>query len=260
VKFGRQPRTFDPRIPHSSAIRGARKKVVLLPETLGRRQSLPADLGMMKNDVLGCCTVAGMYHAIQTWTALANPPIETESDDNVVVTYAQACGYLPGDPSTDRGGNEQDVLAYWMGQGIPVYPSSGSFGTTVNRLVAYYEDDPRNVQDIRETILDCGVCYIGFQVPASLMANGIPADVWDVADDPGPIDGGHCVILVDYDKVGPWLVSWGRLYQMTWKFFGAYVDEAYGLINPDWIRAQGTTPLDMTVDQLKAQMAAVISD
>lgn len=260
MKLGRRPRTFDPRIPHASAVRAGRKKLVLLPETLNRRQLFPADLSMMKNDVLGCCTVAGMYHAIQAWTLLARPPIQTESDSNVEITYAQACGYCPGDPKTDNGGNEQDVLKYWMTSGIPIFPSSGSFGTAVNKLSAYYEDDPRNISDIKETILECGVCYIGFNVPTFLMASGMPGPLWDVVQDDGGIEGGHCVILIDYDKVGPYLISWGKIFQMTWEFFTKYTDESYGPINEDWIRESGTTPLGLDLEQLKGLMQAITTD
>jgi hypothetical protein len=219
---------------------------------------MPADLSEMLNDQLGDCTCAGLYHGRQVWSFNSNPPMDTEPDANVELVYCQACGYEPGNPSTDQGGVEQDVLGYWLNQGIPILPTVGSTGTTFDKLTAFYEVDPRHLNDIRWTIHDCGFAYIGIDMPARLMDN-VP-DVWDVfpGNDDGGSDGGHCVILpASLPTENFKLISWGRVYEMTPAFFSRYCDEAYGLVDNSWVNAKGTTPGGLTLGELEAQMAAL---
>src|SRR5215469_7613863 len=73
--------------------------------------------GMMKNDTLGDCTIAGVAHAIQVWTANTGS-IQTTPDSTVVEYYEKWDGYVAGDPSTDRGGIELDVLNDWKKNGF----------------------------------------------------------------------------------------------------------------------------------------------
>lgn len=249
-KLGRHPRKFDPRIPHLSSFGNRVKLLAPPPTSCDYLSAMPSDLGPMLNNALGCCTIAGMYHGRQILTFNANPPMENELDSNVQTVYSAACGYVPGDPSTDNGGNEQDVLTYWMNQGIPIIGG-------IDKLDGFFEVDPRNQNDVKWTITDCGFSYIGFNVPAYLMNGNIP-EIWDVRDDGDQtIIGGHCVDLAAFDTNSFGVMSWGQKYRMTAAFFAKFVDEAYGPIDGAWITAKGTTPGGLTLDQLKAQMQAL---
>ena len=195
------------------------------------------------------CTIAGCGHADQVWTFNATPPMLTASDPVVLSAYEAWCGYVDGDPSTDQGGVEQDVLTSW---------SKSTFNGRA--LAAFVEVDPRNLDDLRRAVFDCGVAYIGLDIPAYL-ENGLtaPGSVWDV--DPSAdnsIVGGHCVTLAGYDANGNFrAISWGSYYTLTSAFLLQRMDEAYGLVSPDWMKATGQTPAGLTVAQWQAQMAAL---
>lgn len=251
VKLGRKARKFNPNIPH---MRSLRMGMVLSPPppTAGwsKALALPSDLGVMLNDTLGCCTCAGIYHARQVWSANANPPVDTEPDTNVLQVYENACGYKRGDSSTDQGAVEQDVLTYWLNKGVPV-------GSSVDKLLAFVEEDPNHIDGVKWSICDCGVVYIGFQLPKSFLEaldSGNVPDVWDVVPGDTLTDEGHCVILMDYDDTGFILISWGKIYTMTWAFFKLAVDECYPLADYEWIRTIGTSPGNLTVAQLENAM------
>ena len=62
--------------------------------------------GMMLNDKLGCCTIAGVCHAVQVWSRNSGTEI-TLPDSVVLQTYEQWDGYNPRDPSTDQGGSRR---------------------------------------------------------------------------------------------------------------------------------------------------------
>jgi hypothetical protein len=251
-KLGRLPRSFDPRVPHMSALLAGQTPQPP-PAAVDYTQKLTAPLGMMLNDTLGDCTCAAFYHAIQVWTANANPPMVTAPDATVEQLYIQGDGYKPAEGGEGPGGNEQKLLTYILNKGAPA-PDGGRW-----RIDAFVEVDPRNTDDVKRAIADCGVAYIGFNVPAFLMPpNAPPPAVWDVQ--PGQDDssvGGHAVVLAGYDANGAKVISWGQYYTMTWAFFGQFVDEVYALADADWIAATGDTPGGLTLAQLTAQMAAL---
>jgi len=254
-KLGRLPRAHNSSIPHMSALM-AGKPVPVLPPTVDNASALPADgLGQMLNDTLGDCTCAAVYHAIQVWTAAARGVEITEPDSDVQALYEQACGYNPADPNTDQGGVEQDVLTFLLKTGAPIQPSPAP---RVRHLIAaFVEVDPRMLDDVRAAIYECGVSYIGFNVPAYIMAQEPPA-VWDV--DPSAdnsIVGGHAVVLTGYDASGFDFISWGKKYRMTFAFFAKFTDESYAIADPSWIEATGKTPGGLTPAALEAQMAAL---
>ena len=247
-RFGRNPRAFNPRVPHLSSFLAGQ---ILPPPPLSvdNTAGMPADFGMMLNDNLGDCTCAAYYHARQVWTFRAQGTEVTEPDTDVDELYEQACGYDPTQPGEGPGGNEQDVLTYLLNTGAPV-----GTGQQRQKIFAFVEVDPRNNDDVKRTIYDCGVAYIGFPVPSNLS----PDDpVWDYDVASPMTDEGHAVILAGYDENGAVVISWGQRYKMTWAFITNLVDEVYAIADGAWIASGGQTPAGMTLAQLEAQMQAI---
>jgi hypothetical protein len=254
-KLGRTHRSFDPRVPHLSALLAGQTPSAP-PPAVNWSQNMPQQLGMMLNDTLGDCTCAAFYHALQVWSfnALGPTQMDTEPDADVEQLYVQACGYNPQTPGEGPGGNEQNVLTYLLNSGAPTGPA----GQSRNRIAAFIEVDPRNTDDVKRTISDCGAAYIGFNVPQNIMPQGgEPPTVWDVAPGHQAIIGGHAVVLPGYDANGLIVISWGQFYRMTWRFFAKYVDEVYAIADPSWVEAKGTTPGGLSLTALEAQMQAL---
>jgi hypothetical protein len=254
-KLGRLHRTYDPRIPHLSAL-VAGQTLPPPPPEVNYTEGMPANLGMMLNDTLGDCTCAAFYHAIQVWTSNASKGKKTltEPDKDVEDLYIGACGYNPRVPGEGPGGNEQHVLTYIFKTGAPFGPNA----QTKHKIAAFVEVDPRNTDDVKRTIANSGVAYIGFNVPQYIVpTNGNPPAVWDVENSNTKIVGGHAVVLAGYNAAGARLISWGQYYTMTWGFFAKYVDETYAIADPTWIAAGGKTPGGLTLAELEQQMKAI---
>jgi hypothetical protein len=252
-KLGRLHRTYDPRVPHMSALITG-QQLAPPPASVNYSTKLKAPLGMMLNDTLGDCTCAAFYHAIQVWSANTQKKMITEPDSDVEALYIQGCGYNPRVPGEGPGGNEQKLLTYILKTGAPYGPG----GLQRHTIAAFIEVDPRNIDDVKRTIHDCGVAYIGFNVPQFLMpANGIPPKVWKTQASDTTIVGGHAVVLVGYDANAAILISWGSLYRMEWDFFSTYVDEVYAIADATWISAKKTTPGGLTLSELEVQMQAL---
>ena len=252
--LGRLPRRYDSRIPHLSALIAGRT-LAPPPDAVDWTAKLGAPLGAMLNDQLGDCTCAAFYHARQVWSANADGAMQTDPDSDVLALYEAACGYVPGDPSTDQGGVEQTVLTYLLTTGALTGEGTGL--TRRDRIAAFVEVDPRNIDDVKRTIDDCGGIYLGLTIPAFLMA-GAPPAVWDLdpSGDQTAI-GGHAIYGAGYDADALKIISWGAVYGMTWRFWQQFVDECYAIADPTWIAATGKTPLGMALADLEAQMQAL---
>jgi len=72
-----------------------------------------------------------------------------------------------------------------------------------HKIAACAEVDPRNGDDVKRTIYDCGLAYIGFNVPQSVMLpNQAPPQVWNYMPNEPNVIGGHAVVLAGYDSNG----------------------------------------------------------
>lgn len=205
----------------------------------------------MANDTLGDCTCAAAGHMIECWTANLGDAF-TPSSAQIVAAYSATSGYVPGDPATDNGAVELDVLNYWRQQGIAGH-----------KIDAYAAFDPRNAECGRQAIALFGGAYIGLALPLFAQQQ----DVWDVPSlwfrlrgqsVPGSW-GGHAVPVLAYDSSGLTCITWGAKKRMTWEFFVQYCDEAYALLSLDWLSEQGTDPSGLDFVQLSADLAAITS-
>jgi hypothetical protein len=252
-RLGRLHRSFDPRVPHMSALLAGQTPAAP-PPAIDWTHGMPSGLGMMLNDRLGDCTCAAFYHALQVWSYNAGGALQTQPDADVERLYVLACGYNPRVAGEGPGGNEQHVLTYLLQSGAPVGPK----GQARQKIAAFVEVDPRNLDDVKRAIVDCGLAYIGFNVPQFLMpASGPPPLVWDVQSTQTQIIGGHAVVLAGYDARGARVISWGSYYTMTWAFFAQYVDEVYAIADAAWMDSKGTSPGGLSLDELEVQMKAL---
>lgn len=218
-----------------------------------------SNLGMLLNDQLGDCTCAAAGHMEQTWTANSGtqfiPP-----DSSILTAYEAVGGYVPGQPNTDNGAVEIDVLNYWRQTGI-----------AGRKILAYVSVNVQNEVEVQQAINLFGGVYIGLAMPAAWQqtqnwttASGLVArfkklfgDDWD----PGSW-GGHAVPLVGYDTLNGQtkytLITWGSdAYTITAPAMLEYCDECYAVISQDWLNAQGVTPTGLDLAQLQADLAQI---
>ncbi len=201
--------------------------------------------GMMLNDHLGDCTIAGAAHAVQVWTANTKG-IVTVPDATIKRYYEKWDGYNPSDPTTDHGGIELDVLNDWQ---------KGGFAG--HKLLAFTDPKAANLVQIRQSIALFGGVYIGLSLPITAQKQ----DVWDVVPKGGANAkpgswGGHCVYVPKYDAKGFTCITWGQPKTMTVAFWKKYCDEAHTLLCQDWITAKGA-PNGFNKAQLLTDLAAI---
>lgn len=199
--------------------------------------------GMMLNDTLGDCTIAGCGHALQVFsggTTLADSVIEQY--------YEQWCGYVAGDPSTDNGGDEVDVLNDWK-----QHKFSGHV------LDGYADPQPQVWAHVAQSIAQFGGVYIGLQLPNSALTQNEKGEIWDVVKHDGGIAGGHAVFCPAYHTEDPTdsgattitCITWGMKQKMTIAFWDKYCDESHTLLAAAW------QPSGVNLAALRADLASI---
>jgi hypothetical protein len=202
--------------------------------------------GMMMNDQLGDCTIAGAGHALQVWSKNAGSEFALP-DEVIEQTYSAWDGYVPGNPLTDHGGIELDVLNKWR-QG----------GLAGHALKAFASIAAGNLDELRQAINLFGGAYIGLSLPLTARKQ----QVWDIDPSGGPQAqegswGGHCVFVAGYDESSFTCITWGSLKTITNAFMLTYCDEAYALFGQDWLNTGGQAPSGFNEAQLDADLAQI---
>jgi len=201
-----------------------------------------SDWPMMMNDTIGDCTIASVGHCIQYWTTLNKTHPTVLSDSTIVGAYSAITGYNPADPNTDQGALLTDVLNYWETKGI---------GGDV--LTKYIYVDNTNDYEVKLATYIFGVVYSALDLPNTAQSQ----DVWDVNTNASVADqalgswGGHAVPIVGYNSIGPIVVTWGAIKQMTWAFWNKYAVQAGVPLSKDWLNAKNLTPEHLTWQNLE---------
>ncbi len=203
------------------------------------------DWGMLMNDTLGDCTIAGALHAIMGWSLNVGKEVKFSNKD-ALKYYESFDGYNPKDPNTDQGGILLDVLNDWKKQGI-----------NGHKVSVFASVNPTNVTEVKQALYLFGPLYCGLSFPNSAMDQ----PTWELTSDKS-IDGGHCVVMIGYNTKGPVFISWGALYQASWDFFNYYFSpsmqgEIYAAISPDWFNAKNVAPVGFNLQQLEADLTAI---
>jgi hypothetical protein len=250
---------------------GRRRPIARCPRLALRnylRQSLPtppaavdftkaassALANVYENDELGDCVIAGGYHVVGTLTGNAGD-LFTASNAQITADYSAIGGYVPGDPSTDNGCDEQTALNYWTQTGF-------QDGT---KLLGWMAVDATNISEIQTALWLFENIYYGMELPDAWLGAHMPQTsgfVWDVAGRPDPSNG-HCVCGVGYNAQGVTIDTWGLLGTLTYAATAKYAvasahGELYVMLSPDQLaRGREIAPSGVAWSDLIADFEAM---
>ena len=174
---------------------------------------------ILANDVLGCCTSSGALHVTESLTYAAGAPVTLTRDD-AIKFYSISAGYVTGDPSTDQGGDEVQVLNTWRDKGLD--------GSGAHAIAGWLDVDPTNQAEMRAlTFMGCSL-YFGVDLPDA-WTSVIPRSngyVWTPgAPDPNQ---GHCFVGIGANDQGIQVDSWGLIGTITYDAIASLCSEASG--------------------------------
>lgn len=224
------------------------KKLPAPPESADWLSDVPPYAwGMLGNDKLGDCTVAGLAHK-RIGDVWSNQGSILEVTTDQVISFYENFGYRPDDPDSDQGAVCQQVLETWQKKGF-----------LGERPLAFARINVRNKTEIMQAISTFGQLYTGFNVPQSAMEQFNAGKPWTVV--PGsPSIGGHCITLGGYDLERVKGVTWGVVQEMTWEFVLKQFTDLYAVIGKDDIDPKtGRNRLGLDANALGKAFAALTS-
>lgn len=243
LKLGRNPRK-----PGAIVLPFKKYKIGALPAAPATCSYIAASIvwAMLLNDTLGDCTCAGYLHMVQAWCAAAG--VEFNPTNAMALwLYEKACGYVPGDPSTDQGGNEVDVLNFCRKNGV-----DGK-----HKIVSFVEVDTETAE-MNQALFIFGGLYTGLAMPlawqGSLVWDAPPKGQANAAKWKPGSWGGHCPPFLAYDAENNYTpLTWGSTaYRITAAAVAVYCDERYAPVSKDFLNASGVDLQGLDLAQLEA--------
>ncbi len=248
-KLGRtRPIARGPRLSlHNYLMRGIAAPPATIDYTKAASDALA---NIYENDRLGDCVIAGIAHVVGVFTGNAGGPPFIYTNDQITVLYSAIGGYVPNDPSTDRGCDEVTALNYWENNGAPV----GS-----HRIAGWLSVNASDPAEYRTALWLFENLYFGFELPDAWI-NPMPSAsgfTWDAAGKADP-NNGHCFVGVGYNAAGVTIDTWGMTGLLTDKAIAKYGAEAshgavYTVVSADAInKASQKAPSGFDWSQLIA--------
>jgi hypothetical protein len=250
MRLGKKPERIDPRTFKLKTFLKA-DAIAPIPKAVDWAQWV-LEPGMMRNDEIGLCVVAGKAHQIQTWTA-SRGRMWRPSDADVVEAYITISGldgtpYNPATGENDDGLVILDAMKYWRAHGL--------WG---HQIGAFAKVDHTNLAEVRMAIALFGGVTIGVGLPNSAQNQ----EYWTVEDlslkdDSAPYTwGGHDVYVPAYDASSFTCVTWGEMQPMSLQWFKAYVEECWVALSSDWVSGREPAPNGFDLERLQKVLAGL---
>jgi hypothetical protein len=214
----------------------AKGKIPDPPPSVDYYTEVGSNWGMLGNNTVGDCTIAGAAHAVMAWNREVKRNLPVPDQAAVVKQYEAITG------GADTGCVEVNVLTLWQQQGL--------WGD--NRIDAFAPVPTRDLVAVHKAVAFYGGAYIGVTLPRSAVDQFKQNAPWTVVPH-SPIEGGHCVILVGYDPSFAYAVTWGAVVQVTYPWLATYMDECWAIISEEFAQAHGGPELDLAA--LQADLA-----
>ena len=217
------------------------------PATFGHAGLIGASAwGMLGNDTLGDCVIAGACHETMMFTAEGSGTAAGFTTAAAVAIYSAITGYNPKDPNSDQGTDMNAAAAYRFKTGIK--DGAGK----VHKIGAYLSLTVGDIEEHLTAAYLFSAVGVGIQFPASAMTQFNAGEPWTVVRG-SAIEGGHYVPLVAVNGNLD-IVTWGKLQQMTAAFFKKYNDQSIVYLSAEILNGEQESPEGFNLAQLQADL------
>lgn len=204
---------------------------------------------MYDNDNYTDCTAVALANSARAVAALNGFGLVV--DPAMPLVFFAKCIGNPPDLLAAQGAVMLDVLTFQQAHGFDIGPQTlaGLFGTVALTRSA-----------LALSMARLGPSYWGVTLLDRDMQTFDSAGPWDVQDgrDDGSVEGGHAIFGFDYTGLGDddtvRVGSWGVWKPATWAWIEARIEEAYGVVWRQLMRADGTFYSGLSVDGLVSEL------
>ncbi len=236
-RLGKLPYRDDPRTFKAAEVL-ASAPLTIAPSDLDWFQNFVS--GMMLNDQYGDCVVACRAHQIQVHTGNALGLVTTVPNSVIKSTYLTMTG------GQDTGLVMLDAMKYWKSNGLGGH-----------KILGYALANPMDWVELKQAMLLFGGLELGLNMPRAWQSE----TVWDAVDGPTGMPGGwggHAVpvsLFLEDDDTAE-VFTWGYRQRITKAALAKYCDEAWAVLDPDFL-VSGVAPNGFLLEELQARQAAL---
>ena len=228
LKLGKLPAKIDARTIQLKDI----LRLKLLPD-LPSSYNIDEALGgieddrMFANDKYGDCVIAARAHQTLRFEKFEQEVLLPITDQEVIDQYFKESGGL------DSGLYLLDSLKEWRKNGWTV-------GGKVYTIYAFASVDWKDHDEVKHCIHLLGGINFGMKVYQRDIDQFNAGESWHLTGEDGSYKGGHGVYdyeFIDADDNGVTCMTWGKRQRITWDFWDARIDEAYGIVDnrDEWL-------------------------
>lgn len=229
-----------------------KSKLPTPPKSFGHVK-LPSPWGMLANDQVGDCVIAGAAHETMAWNYMGSGTVPRFTDESILRIYSELTGYNPSDPNSDQGTDMSAAADYRRRTGIP--DADGK----IHKIDSYLD---LSAGDVDNLVLGAylGGVGVGLMLPDDADKMFDNGQVWDMkAGFKANPDNGHYVPVLGRNSAGNLLlITWGRLHAMTPRFYEMCSDEAIAYLSLESIaEATSKNPEGFDIATLRKDLAAL---
>jgi hypothetical protein len=213
------------------------------PADFGHERLVP-QWGMLLNDRLGDCAIAGSLHETMLWNAEAGKTVNLDTTltahNSAAVNYHLVTGYKPGpeieNPDdagqnpTDQGTDMVHLCSFRRRYGLI------DASKTRHKVGAYIALEPGNWEQLKYATYYFDGVGIGIQVPDVYQQDFAEHKPWDKVANPN-IEGGHYITAVAWHNNMVNLVTWGSIQPMTQAGYEEFNDETYAYLTQEKLKS-----------------------
>jgi hypothetical protein len=214
---------------------------------VGHGSVFPTNSGILANDRVGDCVVAGTMHAIMQANILGGHPANFTSN-LAVKTYSKWTGYIPGDQATDKGTDPVFAARQWQHNGV--VDTTGN----VHRIIAYFTIPTGHFDALRAALYLFDFAGICLNLPESAQTQ-FPSRKWTY-DPASPVEGGHFTLALNDDGANTELSTWGSTVDADREFMSKQGSLWLGYVTTESL-VNGKSAEGFAIGELLEDVAAV---
>jgi hypothetical protein len=251
-----RPYPQSPKLGHA----GTHKPRLALGDYLSANASPPSQVhrglftgytNVLANDTLGDCAEAMTLHGIEGMHHAAGTPVPAFTAQDAISLYETVGGYVPSDPSTDQGTDNDVLVKDWQSTGVKCAADG-----TIHKIVGSVAVDFTNTVECQVAIYEFAALFCAYNMPLSAQGQR----VWSVVGDgqtgnsaPGSW-GGHDVVAMAYDDDTLDDDSWGMWIPSTAGYRKTYGVGFFAVATEDMLNRSGISPTGLNWTALIADL------
>jgi hypothetical protein len=256
-------RAFDPNATYKLGHAGTHTPKLALGDYLSANATAPPSVhrglfagytNVLANDALGDCGEAMVIHGIEGMRHAAGTTVPSFVAQDAINLYEPVGGYIPGDPSTDQGTDNDVLVKYWENPGVTCAADN-----SIHTIAGSIAVDPTNDLECQIAVYEFASLFCAWNMPITAQGQS----TWKVVGDGQTGDsapgswGGHDTVALAYSGSTLDINTWGLWTPVEKAFRAAYAIGFFAVVAQDMLGRTGVSPTGLDWTALVADLQKI---